>query len=58
MFSMLFSNREFEKCFFLIWNVVIAQNEINVQGELAKKTDNRTVSNKHCKEEMILAQNK
>ena len=26
---------------------MIAQNEINVQGELANKTDNRTVSFKH-----------
>ena len=26
---------------------MIVQNEINVQGELAKKTDNRTVSDKH-----------
>ena len=25
----------------------IAQNEINVQGKLADKTDNRTVSYKH-----------
>ena len=25
----------------------IAQNEVNVQGELANKTDNRTVSYKH-----------
>ena len=24
-----------------------AQNEVNVQGELANKTDNRTVSYKH-----------
>ena len=27
---------------------MIAQNEINVHGELASKTDNRTVSYKHC----------
>ena len=27
---------------------MIAQNEINVQGELASKTYNRTVSYKHC----------
>ena len=26
---------------------MIAQNEVNVQGELAKETDNRTVSYKH-----------
>ena len=26
---------------------MIAQNEVNVQGELAIKTDNRTVSYKH-----------
>ena len=26
---------------------MIAQNEVNVQGELANKTDNRTVSYKH-----------
>ena len=26
---------------------MIAQNEVNVQGELAHKTDNRTVSYKH-----------
>ena len=26
---------------------MIAQNEINVQGELANKTDHRTVSYKH-----------
>ena len=26
---------------------MIAQNEINVQGELANKTDNRAVSYKH-----------
>ena len=26
---------------------MIAQNEINVQGELANKTDNRTVLYKH-----------
>ena len=26
---------------------MIVQNEINVEGELAKKTDNRTVSHKH-----------
>ena len=27
---------------------MIAQNEINVQEELANKTDNCTVSYKHC----------
>ena len=27
---------------------MIAQNEINVQIELANKTDNRTVSLEHC----------
>ena len=27
---------------------MIAQNEINVQGELANKTGNRTVSYKDC----------
>ena len=27
---------------------MIAQNEINVQGGLATKTDNRTVSYQHC----------
>ena len=27
---------------------MIAQNEINAQGKLANKTDNPTVSNKHC----------
>ena len=27
---------------------MIAQNEINVQGELANKTDNCTVSYKNC----------
>ena len=32
----------------LIRNWMIAQNEINVQGELANKTDNRTASYKHC----------
>ena len=26
---------------------MIAQNEVNVQGELANKTNNRTVSYKH-----------
>ena len=26
---------------------MIVQNEVNVQGELANKTDNRTVSYKH-----------
>ena len=26
---------------------MIAQNELNVQGELANKTDNRTVLHKH-----------
>ena len=26
---------------------MIAQNEVNVQGELANKTDNRTVSHKY-----------
>ena len=26
---------------------MIAQNEVNVQGELANKTDNRTISYKH-----------
>ena len=26
---------------------MIAQNEVNVQGELANKTDNRTVSYRH-----------
>ena len=26
---------------------MIAQNEVNMQGELANKTDNRTVSYKH-----------
>ena len=26
---------------------MIAQNEVNVQGELANKTDNRTVSYNH-----------
>ena len=34
---------------------MIAQNEINVQGELANKTDNRTVSYKH-RTERTLAQ--
>ena len=28
---------------------MIVQNELNVQGELANKTDNRTVSYKHRK---------
>ena len=27
---------------------MIAHNEINMQGELANKTDNHTVSFKHC----------
>ena len=27
---------------------MIAQNEVNMQGELANKTDNGTVSYKHC----------
>ena len=27
---------------------MIAQNEINLQGELANKTENCTVSDKHC----------
>ena len=36
---------------------MIAQNEINVQGGLANKTDNRTVSNKHRKWR-VLAQGK
>ena len=44
---MLLTNREFEYCFFLIRNEMIAQNKINVQGELTNKTDNRTVSCKH-----------
>ena len=26
---------------------MIAQNEVNMQGELANKTDNRTISYKH-----------
>ena len=34
---------------------MIAQNEIKVQGELANKTDIRTVSHKH-RTGMILAQ--
>ena len=34
---------------------MIAQNEVKVQGELANKTDNRTVSYKH-RAGMILAQ--
>ena len=38
---MLLINREIEQCFSLIRNKMIAQNEINVQGGLAKKTDNR-----------------
>ena len=36
---------------------MIAQNETNVQGELANKFDDRTVSDKHRKGK-ILAQNK
>ena len=28
---------------------MIAQNEINMQGKLANKTENHTVSDKHCK---------
>ena len=36
---------------------MIAQNEINMQGKLANKTENRTVSDKHRKAR-ILAQNK
>ena len=30
---------------------MIAQNEINVHGELENKTDDRTVSYKHCRED-------
>ena len=36
---------------------MIAQNEINLQGELANKTENCTVSDKHCNG-TILAQKK
>ena len=36
---------------------MIAQNEINLQGELANKSENCTVSDKHCNGR-ILAQNK
>ena len=40
---MLLINREFEKCFSLMRNLMIAENEVNLQGELANKTDNCTV---------------
>ena len=46
--SMLLINREFGQCISLIWNWMIAQNEVNVQGELGNKTDNQTVSYKSC----------
>ena len=46
MFSMLLINREFEKCFSLMRNLMIAENEVNLQGELANKTDNCTVTYK------------
>ena len=36
---------------------MIAQNEINLQGELANETHNQKISDKHRKER-ILAQNK
>ena len=32
---------------------MIAQNEINVQGEPANKTDNRSVSYKHLTEDLV-----
>ena len=47
MFSMLVINREFEQCFCLIQNKTINQIEIKVQGRLANKINNRTVSYKH-----------
>ena len=43
---MLLINREFEKCFSLMRNLMTAQNEVNLQGELANKTDNCTVTYK------------
>ena len=33
---------------------MIAYNEINVQGELANKSDNRTFSYKHCTKRILL----
>ena len=33
---MLRINREFEQCFYLIQNYLIAQNEVNMQGEISK----------------------
>ena len=33
---------------------MIAQNEINVHGELANETVNRIVSRKHCTEMILL----
>ena len=32
---------------------MIAQNEVNVQGELANKTDNSTVLRRHCTERTL-----
>ena len=47
MFLTLLFNREFKWCFSLIRDKLVAQNEVNVQAELANKTDNHTVSYKH-----------
>ena len=33
---------------------MIAQNEVNVKGELANKTDNRTVSYKHREGKILI----
>ena len=36
---------------------MIAQNEVNVQGELANKTDNRAVSYKHRTRSSLVSTN-